>query len=224
MIRSTTDETEARFARLEAENAALRAKVATLEAAAPKPRPQSKPPVEEGVRIIELPPDCGAFVRPSDAELLQLQRIVLQKFPTLAPDTRFARDIEERERDFFNQFRAAFIGVVPITRIDAPDYKKYATYWIDEASANARAAGNSTSISLQPFICAVVAHGDIAFTEFTTSGCERAFGLRLGGGGRTATDRWKQVLAGHVPEPVQGRRLRGYEASQQVRIVQPSVF
>ncbi len=219
------DETEARFARLEAENAALRAKVAALEAAAPKPKPvPPKPREEEGVRIIELPPDCGQFTKPSEAELRQLMRVVLAKYPTLAPDTRFARDIEERERDFFNQFRAAFIGLASITRTDAVDYKKFASFWIDEAEANARARGDSTTISLQPFIAAVVGHGDVAFTKFAESSDEKAFGLAIGGGGCLATDRWHEVLAGRVPEPVQGRRLRGYEPSQQVRIIGPSIW
>ncbi len=131
------------------------AKVAALEAAAPKPKAQ-KPLDDEGVRIIELPPSCGAFIKPSDAELLRLQEIVLGRYPVLRPElSGLHGNREEVAVEFHRQFRAAFIGIAPITRIDEIDYSKFPTFWIDESKINARAAGDHTSISLFPFLAAI---------------------------------------------------------------------
>jgi len=64
-------------------------------------------------RAGELPPGCGQFVKPTDAELLQLQAIVLAKYPMLG---------EQKAKDFDRQFAAAFIGIAPITRSQIPAF------------------------------------------------------------------------------------------------------
>jgi hypothetical protein len=54
---------------------------------------------------------------------------------------------------------------------------------------------NSGVIRLQNFLAAVIAHGDIAFSDLSRYPHDLAVGLRIGTG-RPASDQWRQILDG----------------------------
>jgi hypothetical protein len=194
---------------LKADHAALAERIRQLEGKAP---PKPAPVIEEGARVFYPPPACGAFVMPTDAELRALIAVVLRAYPTLRPRERRGQDFEDAEREYFRGFKLAFRGLAAITRADAVSYREAATFWIDETENVLRLLGLSVDFN-DAWLAALIAHADIPFTDFTVDGGERAFGLRLGGGERMATDKWRKVLAGEVPKPVPSRRLQDLRPS-----------
>jgi hypothetical protein len=191
-------------AALAAEVAELRAEVAELrsrlEAALPARRVIPAAPIEEARAILTYPGVAAPRGLPSDAELMELRRIVNLAHPKLAfvaTGPRFA-DIEERED--VAGFRTAFAYLATLARVEKPLATKYATsWWLTGAEGWARDVGLPTTIPGRAFIAALVAHGDIAFTALDDY---PVFGLAVGDHGRRYAQRWRDVLAGHLPEAV----------------------
>jgi hypothetical protein len=67
------------------------------------------------------------------------------------------RDAGERERDY--------LRLSTIARCRDVDYGRALSFWIETVERENRARGISTSIRPRPFLCAVVASDDIAFTR-----------------------------------------------------------
>jgi hypothetical protein len=188
---------------------ALEARVAALEGrSAPRPAPKLMPE-DEGVRITH-PLPATMFVMPLEADLRRLLSIVGARFPNLRPKFSGPR-VEADEIEYFRQFGAAFRALGHMRRADALDRKHAATFWADSAEDLLRAQGASESVSVGPLTTALIAHGDIMFSDVARFPYDLEFGLCVGGAGRPARDAWRRVLAtGQAPAPVAVAQSRNY--------------
>jgi hypothetical protein len=192
---------------LEEESAALKKKLAVLEAnVAPPPAPISK--IEpEGVRI-SYPVEAPPFTMPTDEEFDGLQEVVLGKYPQLAP-------AEHAAYEFSSDFRRAFRYVAAIKRSDKPNGKYGLGWWIDYVATTYREG----FVRGGPFIAAVIAQGDVAFVvDDGPRGHTWEFGLVLGAG-RKGIDAWRNVLAGKLLPPATPDRPSYPKAPVEIRVL-----
>ena len=129
-------------------------------------------------------------------KLRRLRAIVCAKVPRLAvADGLIWRGSPEgNEVEYFNQFTAAFKAVGALHRTEAPDRKHYFHYWLDHCQAWLKGSGESTDLSFAPFVCACLAHGDVAYSGLFVDGEVLELGLYAYGIGRPAGDAWRRVL------------------------------
>jgi hypothetical protein len=189
------DVTERRFAKIEAENAAMRAELAEIKARGGR-KVLPAPPVEPVVKISH-PIAASTFVMPSDAELGSLREIVCTKYPQLGESAglvwRGSR--EENEIEYFSTFKLAFLALGDMHRIEAPNRKRYVTHWSEEAEIwLRRRRGWAPTLRFGPFVTAVLAHGDIQFSGLFVDAQVLELGLSTYAG-HAASGAWKKVLA-----------------------------
>jgi hypothetical protein len=196
----------------------LEARVAALEGKSdPRPAPKLMPE-DDGVRIAFPLPVTG-FAMPSEAELRRLLSIVGARFPNLRPKFSGPR-AEADEIEYFRQFGAAFRALGHMGRSDALDRKHAATFWADSAEDLLRAQGASETVSVGPLTTALIAHGDILFSDVARFPYDLEFGLCIGDAGRPARDAWRRVLnTGQAPAPVAVASARMPAPQSSVRIV-----
>jgi hypothetical protein len=143
------------LSRLEAENAALRARIERLEAPVPKPAP--RPRKDEGVRVLNLTPGVSRNL-PTEDEARALLKIVCARHPVL----RWRYTLMQTPDDELESFRAAFAYVTSLTKTKEPVTKYAASWWLDECQAWCRQMGvQGVARSLRP---AIVATGDVNFS------------------------------------------------------------
>jgi hypothetical protein len=89
-----------------------------------------------------------------------------------------------------------------LPRTDQLAHRYAPTWWLTGAEAWARDYALPSTILGRAFIAAIVAHGDIPFTDLADY---PIFGLAVvGGPGRQYAERWRDVLANrHVSRPTQ---------------------
>lgn len=192
----SSDEFEARLAALEARNAELEQQVAALQAAAPKPAP-APPPVGRPVTIIH-----GASVRvpveamPDTEQLQHLQEIILRTYPILVPRGPEALPVNQ----FALQFRKCFEWLLTARRHDGLNTRYSVEHWINMA---ARFHGER-EFGYKPFLAAVVAVGDCAYSTLDRLPYDLGVGLAEGPRGQSdLTAGWKRVLhEGGVLKPI----------------------
>jgi hypothetical protein len=202
---------EFRLARLEADNKALREKIAQLEHLQGR-KVLPAPPAEEVVRVTSPAPVSG-FVMPSEENLERLSHIVIAQYPQFGDVSGqgFYGSKEEREEDFWRQFKAAFLALGASKRLDQPDHKKYLSYHVSAVEGYLRAIGKSETLRHQPFMCAVLSHGDILHSGIGLHHAGHSIHIGLSQYvGRSAGASWRAVLrtkqllapsAGEVFEP-----------------------
>ena len=98
-----------------------------------------------------------------------------------------------RKRDSLSQFSAAFRFVQHHGRRADLDRNRGIDWWVDAALS--RNIGGPP-ISGLAFVFAVIAAGDVLFTDPTEAGFYTS--LQFGGGGSPATDYWRRVVGGAV--------------------------
>ena len=190
---SETQNYESRIAELEAQVAALQA------AAAPKPV-APKPPQRENrpVTIVSLTPVASADAMPDAEQFVELQRIVLEKFPRLAPNGERGQTPDE----FHAQFQRAFKWLMVTGRLerDRVDTSCFLVDWVDKAKRYNR----NEDIGVKAFLCAALAVGDCTiYSNFGNLPFDTSLGLRDFYGSRAdSAAGWKRVLAGEMLMPV----------------------
>jgi hypothetical protein len=180
-----------RLAELEAKAAALNAEIAALKAGAAAPPP---PPKDEGARVVMLNDERRDL--PNLDQMRKLFSIVRHK----APQVKGADDDAA-----FRGFCGAFRYVSNCGRIAAPNDKYALGYWFDDMAQWLRQRNATTmDITGSSFIAAVLASGDVQFTEHNPAlGHVWKFAIAPPNhGGRPASDAWKRVLEGSVLPPV----------------------
>lgn len=153
---NTSDRIEA----LEQENQHVRDELAALvvrvTALEPKPVPVRQPerPIVQGFYTPRVP----AHALPSESEFVELQKIVLKRFPILVPRGPQALSPPE----FHVHFKRGFAWLL-IAQRRADLNKTYdVSYFAKQAAAFTR-----DDVGLKPFLAGVVAIGDIAYSDFT---------------------------------------------------------
>jgi hypothetical protein len=134
---------------------------------------------------------------PSDmAALMQIGRL------TLFPDAKPLDDSEARE--YFQQFVSAFGFIACLSR--TVEFQGRAGDWCTRVEGWHAARGNSaTSVSLAPFMTAVLAAGDVSWQAPRDRWPYDVFCGLAWSGGRPATAGWRTVLEAKlclVPTPV----------------------
>jgi hypothetical protein len=189
-------ELESQLAAAKAENAKFEQRLAALEA--PKHSPVRAAPLVEGTRVTILPPKCS-FIMPTPGELLKLADIIRKNYPKFVfPDRSFA---------------GAFKAIGMMHRTDSLDKTHYPNFWVSHAEELLRGIGDYSDPG-PGFLAAVIAHGDVKFSNWESDGVILEFGLSAYGIGRAATDKWRRVLAGEVPRPVAPPSSRNYAVPQ----------
>jgi hypothetical protein len=161
------------------------------------------------------------FVIPDDDQLRQLYRVVYDKHPKMDPrrdertrvvlenilvpnrkdptkPTLVQQKVKQRDTTPFDikkhddTFSLVFGGVGRLGRLPAPEQKNphHITWWCGELSRML-----NIDVELRMFQAAVLAHGDIPWTE------DGLFGLAQEGFGFASGDAWKHVIAGGAPRP-----------------------
>jgi hypothetical protein len=154
---------------LRRENSRLRAELEALEA--------HKGPV----RIVPLLPETRAIL-PNSVQMRELFSAIATHWP----------------RDFANvapdEFTRAFRVLSTFHRQEEPDSTHYAWHWIAVTNARLR---NQGAVSLNAFLCAVLAWGDIALTDWrlASEGFLLEFALNEFTG-RLPADEWQRTLRG----------------------------
>jgi hypothetical protein len=152
-----------------------------------------KPYVEEGARVIQHQP---AFVQPDDfpaqSQLDSLLRIVHSAYPKLAP----AGDLDKYKAGF----RLSFLSPCHIRRRDGIDKQHTMSFWRDLGQDTLSSLNVSGKLDLAPFVAAVIASGDIAYTHPNhPQNFSMSAGLIFGGAGRAYSGAWRKVFdAGKV--------------------------
>ena len=194
------DELEARFAALEEKNAALEQKNAALERrlAELEPKPAQKPTQHRPVTIVSVTPTASADALPDAEQFVELQRIVLEKFPRLAPNGERGQTPDE----FHAQFQRAFRWLAIAGRLerDRVDTSRFLVDWVDKAKRYNR----NEDIGVKAFLCAALAVGDcLIFSNFSNLPFDTSLGLRDFYGSRADSSAgWRRVLAGDLLMPV----------------------
>jgi hypothetical protein len=195
----TNTERDAEIAELKAQVASLQATFAQLQAATPQPA-APKPPQRESrpVTIVSLTPVASADALPDAEQFVELQRIVLEKFPRLAPNG----ERGQTPGEFHAQFQRAFRWLLVIDRLEHPRVAndRWLTFWVDKA----RAYNRNDDIGIKPFIAACLAVGDVTiYSDFSNLPFDCSIGLRdMYRGGGDHSGGWRRVLAGDLLMPV----------------------
>jgi hypothetical protein len=157
---------------------------------------------------------------PTAVELLQLQERITRNYPFLTPKAH-GRFADEMLSEYAMEFRCAFFALGFIHRSEELDRKCYPAR-LDACGDLLRVkGGGTTSVPLQPFTAALIAHGDIPYMALDYFPHDLSFGLRLDSLGIVASNHWRHVLAsGEILPPVQQpARLALHHESPQPRIV-----
>jgi hypothetical protein len=183
---------------LKAQLAEQDARIAALEKQlAPKPTPAPRAP--EGVQV-RYPAPVSSFVMPTPEELRALYRIAVAANPYGAPKGDWSEkgwsdsDLTEK---FQKEFRAAFLVVNSMKRLNEPNHKRFAYDIVFDCERWLKAYGVHAEIG-RCFHLAVLASGDIPYQNQNGSiGAVLEYGLasKEHEGGRIATDAWRRVLA-----------------------------
>jgi hypothetical protein len=181
-----------RLTDVEARLAAIDGKTSIMSA--PKPAP-----IEEGVRITQLPPQSTA-VEPSPAELKQLFSLSFVRLKELGKAPVFSGPSAELDKEkYFQGFCNSFFALGFISRADSLDKKHSASFWLGRANDVLRERG--TPRELDGFLAAVIAWG-VPYNDSRLFPFVQEYGLVDYGMGRPATDAWRKVpAAGRAPEP-----------------------
>ena len=204
--------------KLKAEHAALGRRIAKLEGSKPAPKRSD----ERGVTI-SYPVPPSTLVMPSDEQLHKLLDIVLAVYPRLAPAIELSfmqkltlrnatpetartikPDVEAIKAAFFENFRACFVSIGGMKVTEEPDRRYFIGFHCDNARSWLKSYAVHTEIGVEGFICAVLAHGSIPYTDGSQNaqdGCVWECGLSPYSG-RSVVDGWKHVLAsGRLRQP-----------------------
>jgi len=196
---------------LAAENAALTARIAILEAkaAAPK-RPPVRPVDDEVVRITN--PQIFGRAMPTASEYEGLLSVVQRLHPRIVPSfepNRFGTHVSDRRR-YLERFIACFQRLESLWRFDGEALgPKRVDFWLHE-TLNWIGSRDMPDIDQSHFVCAALAWGDI--------GCsiERApydvfVGVTYSGPGAhpASSASWRRVLETGTTRPtiVKGKQL-----------------
>ncbi|MEW6438012.1 MAG: hypothetical protein AB1508_12685 [Pseudomonadota bacterium] len=186
----------AEVAALKAQNASLEKRLAALE---PKAIAEGKP-LEPGTKVHTIPtgiPDD--FEMPTDQEFAKLEKAVVKAFPHLI-------EREYEPETFSKGFKAAFVGLAAMRRLDEPQSKWYPVAYKEECETRAKRAGLFSDINWYAFIAAVVAHGDVCYATKMELGVPQyiELGLRKDDFGRPARGAtWRNSLTGVFMKPGQ---------------------
>jgi hypothetical protein len=178
------DDTNARLAALERENAELRERLSRLENPPPKVAPPRRE--EDRVRILNLMPGISANM-PDEDESRALLKIVHARHPRLkCKYDRFLTPDDEHE-----SFRAALAYVFSLTKTEKPTTAYSHSWWISEAKQWCQQVGVYGNIlSLMP---AIIATGDVNYSMDDFD----AVWLHPYRSGKTVDDqKWCKVLNG----------------------------
>jgi hypothetical protein len=197
------------LAELKSEVARLNAKIAELEGKAPKLAPK---PVPEERPLISYAVLSSNFVRPTENELRRLADIVLARFPRLGPRKTLRGWLsDEYETAFREGFAWSFQRLGFIGRTAEPDKKYYVEHWMHDAKDwLVRYRPNHYGDIAGSFLCACVAHGDVAHIVGDQSrGIVWSVGLTAHGGKLPTGVGWKRVLdTGTLLPPTEVQSVR----------------
>jgi hypothetical protein len=188
-----------RIATLESEIVALKANGQRKFAQAP---PASHAAEPEGVRIMH-PIERAKIAMPSTAELEKILKVVLAVYPKLRPYSPGDRFADQDAAEFFREFHAAFTFISHLGRAEYIDTKRSISWWAGEATEWWRLRKAPGDINSSPLLAAVVAAGDVNFTQRDEFGNVWAFAL-VTFGGRPATEAWRNGLRGQLLSPLPG--------------------
>jgi hypothetical protein len=172
-----------------------------------QPRPK---PVDPDINrpLVTYLPEPTRFVRPTAGELREIYDTVLTKHPSLGPYRSITNPIGSvTETEHYQGFCSAFERLGHIGRAAQPDTKHYVSHWAAEAAdwLKRHRPGHHGNIG-SGFLCAVLAHGDIAYVVGDGArGVVWSVGLTQYGG-TTASDKWRDVLDGKLMAPMPARR------------------
>jgi hypothetical protein len=209
----------------ERENAALKARISTLEAqvAALLPKPAPKPVIEEGARVIQ-PIPTSSFVMPTGDELEQLLELVFANFPQWRPKD-WDDDFERSK--YVRGFGRAMCWINSVARLPAPNTKRYFSYWTEKAEDWLYARGAPRDV--WGLMAAAIVSGVPYVLPDQAAGIVAALGLGEYGEARPDEATWRHTLkSGILPKPVipQTLQSRSYPIpdvqirTQQLNVVQ----
>jgi hypothetical protein len=181
---------------LQAQVAELKSRLDAKDAPPAPAKIVTKPRDEEGTTV-SFPVPHSAFIMPSQDELRRLRDIVFANYPKLnvTEGLVFRGDNEQNEAEYFRQFCASFRALGAMHRTEAPDRKRYISFWIDHCEGWLKTMGNSTTITGLPFLAAALSHGDIVYAGLFTDGCVPELGLNAYRIGRPPSDAYRSVLS-----------------------------
>jgi hypothetical protein len=135
-----------------------------------------------------IAPHERADLMPDERQLKELQGIVLLRYGFLRNGT------EARFDELFaNSFRALIY--LPRTNDGALNMRLDKTVFLDRASDILQKLGvSSISLPLGPFVCALVAHGDISYAPLTFFPVDQAYGLGDHSGRSCDGAGWRALL------------------------------
>jgi hypothetical protein len=199
-----------RVAKIEAENAALRAEVAALKnmqgrrTAIPVHRP-----VERELTVT-TPAPVSTFKMPTLDQLAKLLDIVGRHFPSLlsVDGPAFEGTSTERHKQYCEQFEGAFLAIGNMKRKDRPDTTVYLSYHIEVAESVLKSFGRpSMTIRGNAFLAACLAHFDVPVSSIGRQheGIVTEIGLHQYVG-RPAGDAWRRIIEGAAPREVAVQR------------------
>ena len=193
---------------LKRQHEALGKRIAKLEGSKPAPKR-----VDERGVTVTYPVPPSTLVMPSDEQLHKLLDIVLAAYPRLAPAIELSfmqkltlrnatpetartitPDKEAIRTAFFENFKACFLAIGSMKVMEEPDRRHFIGFHCDNAHAWLKSFAIHTEITVEAFICAVLAHGSIAYTDGTISGQVWECGLSPYVGS-SVTDGWKHVFS-----------------------------
>jgi hypothetical protein len=212
MPRKLISECEAEIARLKAENEVLTQELAATKAEEAPAPPAKRPlmPESRGTTVLYPPADM-TLVMPLEDEMHRLMDIALMAYPSLGPKIelsllqRLTRrnhpgladetvpDVAAITADYFREFKAAFIAIGSMKRMDGPDRRHYVSFHAEAAQSWLRSHNMFFDISTPAFIAAALAHGDVAYTDGTVDGQLWELGISVYIGA-VAKDSWRGVI------------------------------
>jgi hypothetical protein len=149
---------------------------------------------------------------PSADEFSRLLEIVTDRYPQLAKPPSITAS------DYSKQFQVAFTFLQSQSRRDRLDVERDLIWWSDASCAWCRThsvegAGWMTGAAL---LAAVIACGDIQFSDPSNFPLEVRIAVQAGGGGNRGGDWWRRALAGTLLEPLPNpfARLRPGKVAQ----------
>lgn len=184
-----------RIDRLEAENRALKAQLATMQGPA-KPRaadlPSARAFEEPGASVTNLPIFSASFEMPTPKQFGELHLIVQGRYPKFG-----IANIPPEE------FRRAFIFTGNCVRLDVLAEDKTPSWWEDAGEEWLKKHSLPGAVYAAGVTAAILAHADIRFSDLHRWPFDSKFGLALPGyQGRPATNKWKNLLnGGRLLEP-----------------------
>jgi hypothetical protein len=212
MPRKLIADLEAEIAARDAKIVQLTSELATLKALeAPASPPAKRPmPASQGT-VVFCPPPESTLVMPNDGDLHRLMDIALTAYPSLRPKIELSfqqrltlrnipsladqikPDVEAISADYFREFRAAFVAIGSMKRMDEPDRRHYASFHVEAAQSWLRSHSMFADIPANAFIAAALAHGDVLYTDGAVDGSLWELGISVYVG-KPAGDAWRGVL------------------------------